>query len=401
MIADLAKEGCRALVILAESAGDPDLAPFVGAAHLGGSMLILGADGRPHLGYLTEMERAEAESTGCELLTPERLGVRSLLDARADAAGVWAAVVERALALCGLAPQRLALAGRLGAGVMATVSVRLGAAGWLLVDGGEVVRRWRRSKTAAELAEIRRTAAGAVAAIARVADLLASVSVREGELWVEGERLRVARLRRAVALVLAEHDLEQPHGNIMAAGRDAGVPHSQGNSDHVVRAGEPLVVDLFPRGRLYADCTRTLCVGEPPAGFAGAHDQVRSALELASRGARIGRRGWDLQRTVCERFATAGWATPIDAPGSLRGYVHGLGHGVGYELHEVPSFRHEAQEDGRLAEGDVFTLEPGLYAPDEGWGVRLENLYRLGASGVENLTPLPCELDPRAYRSTQ
>lgn len=387
--------------MLAEHGGDPDLAPFVGAGHLGGALVLLPADGRPRLGYLTEMDREEAAASGCESMTPEQLGVRGLVEGGADAATLWAGVVERALALCELAPQRLAMAGRHGAGVVASVVQRLVEMGWRPVDGGEAVRRWRRSKTAGELAEIQRVAGGVAVAMRRVAEILAGATQRRGELWVEGERLRVARLRVALSRELAERGLEQPQGNIVSAGGVAGVPHSQGSSERVLRAGESLVVDLFPRGRLYADCTRTFCVGEPPPALVAAHVEVRAALQAAAREARPGMQGWDLQRAVCDRFEAAGWPTPIDSPGSECGYVHGLGHGVGYELHELPSFRHEAAEEGRLAEGDVFTLEPGLYAPDEGWGVRLEDLVRLGPEGFENLTPLPYDLDPRAYRSTQ
>ena len=84
-------------------------------------------------------------------------------------------------------------------------------------------------------------------------------------------------------------------------------------------------------------------------------------------------------------------------PGTTRGYVHGLGHGVGFELHEYPSFRRHAGPEGVLAAGDVITLEPGLYEPEQGFGVRLEDLVALVADGSENLTPLPYELDPRAW----
>lgn len=387
--------------MLAERGGDPDLAPFVGSAHLGEALLVLGPDGRPRLAYLTEMERDEAAVTGMDLLGPEQLRVRSLLKEGATNAGLWAAVAERALALSDLSPQRLALAGRQGAGVVAAVCERLVAGGWKPIDGGEALRRWRRAKTARELAEIRRAATGAVAAIKRAAELLAAATPRRRELWLEGERLCVRRLRLAAARELAERGLDQPHGSILAAGGVAGVPHSQGSSEHLLKAGEPLVVDVFPRGLLYADCTRTFCFGQPPAALMGAHAEVLGALQAAQREARPGARGWDLQQRVCDRFAAAGWPTPIDAPGSTRGYVHGLGHGVGYELHELPSFRREAGEEGRLAAGDVFTLEPGLYAPEAGWGVRLEDLGWLGPEGFERLTPLPYELDPRAYRSTQ
>jgi Xaa-Pro aminopeptidase len=80
------------------------------------------------------------------------------------------------------------------------------------------------------------------------------------------------------------------------------------------------------------------------------------------------------------------------------GYVHNLGHGVGLDLHETPIFKKVSGAEGVLREGDVFTLEPGLYHPEQGYGVRLEDLVRLDEDGrLENLTPLPYELDPRAY----
>ena len=80
------------------------------------------------------------------------------------------------------------------------------------------------------------------------------------------------------------------------------------------------------------------------------------------------------------------------------GYVHNLGHGVGLDLHEQPTFKKVSGAEGVLRAGDVFTLEPGLYHPEQGFGIRLEDLVRFGPEGeLENLTPLPYELDPRAY----
>ena len=107
---------------------------------------------------------------------------------------------------------------------------------------------------------------------------------------------------------------------------------------------------------------------------------VLAALEASAVSAHPGVRAWDLQAAVCEHFARSGWPTPVDAPGTTRGYVHGLGHGVGFEVHEMPSFRQEANDwEGRLEPGDVITLEPGLYEPESpdtaGSAVRLEDLY--------------------------
>ncbi len=96
-------------------------------------------------------------------------------------------------------------------------------------------------------------------------------------------------------------------------------------------------------------------------------------------------------------LGAAGYATPLTRPDATTGYVHGLGHGVGFELHEYPSFRETSGPEGVLESGDLFTLEPGLYDPEAGWGVRLEDLCCLTDGGLVNLTPLPYELDPRAW----
>jgi Xaa-Pro aminopeptidase len=235
----------------------------------------------------------------------------------------------------------------------------------------------------------------------RVADRLAAATVMDDELWLEGERLTVARLRSEVGQVFASHGLEQPKGSILAPGEEGGVPHSAGTPERVLRAGESFIVDLFSRSSrhgLFADCTRTFCVGEPAPALRRAHALVLAALERAHLRARPGVRGWELQEEVCDLFEAEGLPTQISTPGTARGYVHNLGHGVGFDLHEQPIFRKAAGAEGVLREGDVFTLEPGVYEPDAGgFGVRLEDLVYLGPEGLENLTPLPYDLDPRAW----
>jgi Xaa-Pro aminopeptidase len=380
---ELEAAGCRALLVIASSSADPDLAPFVGEAHLGESFLVArrGDEEPPYLGYLTAMERREAAATGCRCLTPSLLGLAELLDRGLPPAELWAELLRRGLEAAAVEPGTVAVAGRPGAGALLAAARSLGEAGWELVDGSAVARRLRKRKSAAELAAARRAAAATVAALDRVAELLAAAAPRAAELWLRGERLTAGRLRAEVAAVLARGGLEQPEGNILAAGADSAVPHSRGADDRVLRAGESIIVDLFPRRRLFADCTRTFALAE------------------AYRGSRAGASGWELQSRTCAGFEAAGYATVVQDPETVRGYVHGLGHGVGYELHELPSFRRSAAAgEGSLAVGDLFTLEPGLYDPGAGWGVRLEDLCRLGPDGVENLTPAPYALDPRAWR---
>ncbi|MCG8463099.1 MAG: aminopeptidase P family protein, partial [Holophagales bacterium] len=243
---------------------------------------------------------------------------------------------------------------------------------------------------------------GTCAAFRRLAEILAAAEITGPALRHRGRPLTVGVLRREVARVFAEHQLEQPERNILAPAEEGAMPHSLGTDSRQLRPGESLVVDLFPHGRLFADCTRTFCVGEPPEVLRDAHARVVEALELAESMARPGVRSWALQEAVCDHLSAAGWPTPVHDPGTVRGYVHGLGHGVGHELHELPSFREHATEaEGILEEGDVITLEPGLYEPEPesgpGWAVRVEDLYAVTADGVESLTPLPRHLDPRAW----
>lgn len=383
--------------------------------------------GEPRLAYLNPMERSEAARSPCAVLGPQELDLPRLARDGAPPEEIWAGAVARVLQVCGVGPGRVALGGCLSSGTAHGAARHLEDLGWELVPGESVTRRLRKRKSGAQIDEIRRVAAGAVEAVEHVARLLAAAGIGDdGVLRADdGAPLRVGDLRAEIAGVLARRGLEQPERNIVAPAEEGAVPHETGSDESSLRAGESLVVDLFPRGRLFADCTRTFCVPRPgedlPAGVVRAHRLVEDALRRAEELAVPGARGWEMQRKICEHFADHGWPTPLDedeeaedgaAGGAdgvrrergdpVRGYVHGLGHGVGAELHELPVFaRHASEAEGRLESGDVLTLEPGLYEPQPadgpGWAVRLEDTYVVTGDGVESLTPLPRHLDPRAW----
>jgi Xaa-Pro aminopeptidase len=408
--AGLEELGCEALLVLAPSSQDPDLAPFLpGPAHLGECLLVLprlppGAP--PRLGFLTPMEREEAAASGLPLLTPADLDVSRWASELPDPAYFLSQVAGRALERCGVSPGRVALAGHGPAGTVQAACAALSRDGWVWVPGNALMTAARKRKEPAELAGLREASDATCKAFHAVARLLAAAAViptdgtgEGGELWLEGERLRVARLRAEIARVLAGEGFEQPRGNLVVPAEEGAIPHCSGTPDRVLRAGESLVVDVFPKGRLFSDCTRTFCVGEPSEALRRGHAKVREALEEANLRARPGLRGWEVQEAVCARFEAAGYPTPISEPGTTRGYVHNLGHGVGFEIHELPTFKKSSGAEGVLRAGDVFTLEPGLYDPEARWAVRLEDLHHLTEDGLEVLTPLPYELDPRAWES--
>ena len=339
------------------------------------------------------MERGEAASTGLTPVSPVRLGTAEIRR-RSESAGQFAAGFwDAALRSAELDPTSIGLAGRYPTGTAVAGGELLAEMGWSVVDYREPLRRLRRSKTPWETSEIRRAAAGTVEAFSSVAATLAEARPEEGLLSWNGRPLTAGDLRMQVREALSRFDLDQPEGNIVSAGGDSALPHTQGDSARQLRASETIVVDLYPRGHLFADCTRTFCVGEPPTAVAEAHGLVVEALEKVTAMAGPDAVPSELQDSVCDLFEEAGWPTTRSHPETTRGYVHGLGHGVGFELHELPGFRSSSP----LRAGDVITLEPGLYDPEASLGVRVEDLLIVQESGLENLTPLPVDLDPRSW----
>jgi Xaa-Pro aminopeptidase len=140
--------------------------------------------------------------------------------------------------------------------------------------------------------------------------------------------------------------------------------------------------------------TRTFVAGTPPPELLEYHRLTLEALQRALSGVRSGVVGNDLHVETCELFHEHGYPTQLSKePGEVLadGFYHGLGHGVGLEVHEKPSLSVTREEP--LVAGDVITLEPGLYRQGFG-GCRLEDLVLVTDDGAENLTEYPYELQP-------
>jgi Xaa-Pro aminopeptidase len=139
--------------------------------------------------------------------------------------------------------------------------------------------------------------------------------------------------------------------------------------------------------------TRTFTVGTPDPTIVEWHALCLEALALSREMLAPGVNGADVHRAVCAFFEEHGHPTGMSVPEGtvLRdGFYHGLGHGVGLDVHESPSMGKAGHE---LVAGDVVTLEPGLYR--HGWGgVRVEDLLVVTEDGCETITDFPYGLDP-------
>jgi Xaa-Pro aminopeptidase len=270
---------------------------------------------------------------------------------------------------------------------------RLRAAGVELTPDREFFAQRRRVKTGTELEGIRRAQRGTEAAMAAARDMLRAAEAANGQLLLDGEPLTSERIKARLNEVFNDHDLVADE-MIVAHGGQAATGHDMGSGP--ILPGEALVIDLFPRDRetgCYADMTRTFVVGEIPDELAEYHRLVHEALLKSLDAVKAGAEGRNVFQLVCDVFHEAGYPTQLSKqPGEVlsSGFFHGLGHGVGLEVHEPPSL---SRDPSTLVAGDVVTLEPGLYR--EGWGgVRLEDLVLVTEDGAENLTNFPYDLKP-------
>ena len=100
------------------------------------------------------------------------------------------------------------------------------------------------------------------------------------------------------------------------------------------------------------------------------------------------------QDRVCDLFEARGHRTIRQDERLHEGYVHGLGHGIGLEIHERPNLGGTSQNMDRILPGSIFTIEPGLYYPSRSLGVRIEDVvYARPDGSFENLTSIPYELE--------
>lgn len=252
----------------------------------------------------------------------------------------------------------------------------------------------RRRKTAVELAGIRRAQRACEAAMDAARGLLRQAEPADGVVTFGGEPLTCERLKRAIVEVFAAHGVCAEEF-IISHGPQSAIGHEMGSGP--IAPGEPIVIDIWPKDRetaCYADMTRTFVVGEPPEELVEYHRLCREALEGAIGSIRAGVSGFDVFKQTCELFQAHGYPTQLTKkPGEVleEGFFHGLGHGVGLEVHEEPGLGMASREV--LVAGDVVTVEPGLYRPGFG-GCRLEDLVLVTDSGAEKLTDYQYDLTP-------
>jgi Xaa-Pro aminopeptidase len=237
-----------------------------------------------------------------------------------------------------------------------------------LVPGGNLVEGLRAVKDANEVAAIREAAKLADAALERVLENgLAGRAERDVALELETEMRRLG----------AE---EPSFGSIVASGPHGALPHAEPR-DRPIERGVLVTIDWGARlGGYCSDCTRTFATGELSGEAAQVYELVRDAQQRAEDAVEAGAGGKDVDAVSRDLIGAAGHGDH---------YGHGLGHGVGLEVHESPRLAPTSEDT--LVAGNVVTVEPGIYVPGQ-LGVRIEDLVVVTEDGRDVLSGMGKEL---------
>ena len=371
-----ASPGNEAVLLIADSELNADML-YAAGMFVPDPFTFLQVDGRTTIMMSDlEIDRARAQSKVDEVVSLTDYTDRAKKSGNADP-GLMDAVVEL-------------LREREVKGVRVPNSFPLGYADKLRDRGFAVAAKedpfWDRRpvKTDDEVTAISNASRHTEDALRMAFGLLTEAIVKDGLLHGPEGPLTSEYLRKRIHVYLLERDCIAQH-TIIAGGIQGCDPHNGGSGP--LRAGEPIIFDLFPKSTktgYYADITRTVVKGPVSDTFRRLYDTVLEGQEIALSRVRAGVDGRDIHGEVERLFESRGYETGAKN-GRMQGFFHGTGHGFGLEIHEPPRISKVSQV---LVAGHVVTVEPGLYYPDLGGGVRIEDNVVVTESGCVNLTHL-------------
>jgi Xaa-Pro aminopeptidase len=257
----------------------------------------------------------------------------------------------------------------------------------------DVVEKARETKEAHEIEAIKYVQKTVEEATMKAIELIANAEVGpNGRLFYrEGgkkKQLLVGRVRSIFNHTFVDRGCVSEEETIIACGPGGADPHYAGNAEDVLKADQPIVMDVFPRSvgnRYFSDMTRTIVKGRSSKPVKKMFEAVVEARNAALDAIRAGVLGSKMQNLCYDVLEKAGYQTIRGGRQISKGYTHGLGHGVGLEVHEGPSMSELAKSP--LEEHNIVTVEPGLYDPKIG-GMRIEDLVEVTKRGCNDLTKM-------------
>jgi Xaa-Pro aminopeptidase len=387
-----------ALVVYGQMRGNPSLFYMVNGAQIMGGRVIKKRGEEPVLVH-SPIEREEAVASGLRLVNVGQYDYQAILREKGDELAADVEVYRRIFADLGLRGS-VGFYGLVDPGrawlLLSALNAQLDGIQVQAEYAASVIDVARATKDDSEAERIRRVGQRTATVVGETIEFLQSHAVQDGALVQrDGTPLTIGRVHQEIQRFLSGQGLEAPEGTIFAIGRDAAIPHNHGNPTDLLRLGQTIVFDIYPRelGGYFFDMTRTLCLGYAPPEVEKVFEDVHDCLENVSTAFATGTELKLYQRMACEFFEKRGHPTIGSNSQTESGYVHGLSHGIGLAIHEEPFSGDVPTNTTRIRPGHIFTCEPGLYYPEKGFGVRLEDVIWIDPQGgVRNLTEFPKEL---------
>ena len=390
------------LFVTGSAQHNPAMIYFAGTAHVSDAFLVK-QRGKPAVLFHYPMEREEAAKSGLPLVSYSRYSMADLLkEAGGNYSEAMALRTRRMLEDLGITAGRVGIYGKDDVGPVFSLMKRLEQ----LLPGlqltgfvrDEILLNAMMTKDPEEIAHIREMGRITTAVVSRTADYITGFKTRNDTLiHKDGSPVTIGEVKNLINLWLAEAGVENPEGTIFAIGRDAGVPHNTGTPADALKLGQTIVYDIYPcqaGGGYFYDFTRTWSLGYVTDEVQVLYDQVKQVYNTVVSELVVNAPFARYQERTCELFEAMGHPTVRTNQATEEGYVHSLGHGIGLRVHEKPwsSLINPSPTD-ILAPGAVFTLEPGLYYPDRGMGVRIEDSFYVTPDGnFEILADFPKDL---------
>jgi Xaa-Pro aminopeptidase len=207
--------------------------------------------------------------------------------------------------------------------------------------------------------------------------------IKNKNIYYRGEPLTSEYLKARIAKLFARHGLVNKEGIIISCGKDSAEPHDEGSG--ILKANSFIVCDIYPKNiktGYFSDMSRTFVKGKASIKMQQVYEAVLDAQKKVIKAIRPNVDSHKIH-VLCEAILKE---HGFDIGSREKGFVHGTGHGIGTEIHEVPYINSSTNTE--LKAGMVLTVEPGLYYKDIG-GVRIEDMVLITKTGCKNLTHFP------------
>ncbi|UCE28533.1 MAG: aminopeptidase P family protein [Candidatus Bathyarchaeota archaeon] len=257
----------------------------------------------------------------------------------------------------------------------------------------DVIEKARETKDSSEVEVIKTVQMITEKAVSEAIDTIAETDVDANQTLiskVDGRKqpLTVRKVKSLIGHKFLDQGIVNEEEAILACGPPGADPHYTGNPDDKLKANTPIIMDVFPRSerrRYWSDMTRTIVKGRASDEVKKMFNAVYEAKNASMDALHAGVLGNDVNDVCCDVLEKAGFKTIRGGKRVKKGFIHGLGHGVGLQIHEGPSLSELYKFP--LEENNIVTIEPGLYDPAVG-GVRIEDIVEVTKSGCNNLTTM-------------